>query len=373
MRNRTVHILLSALLFLTTSVAYPQSGISYKILDTFDRMFYNSHNPRIEVKAYNNTDENCKDQVDCIVRSYNGESLYCFTQQFSIAPGDSALLSFSFPVRTGFYRVSLERNGEVFQSATMGYEPERLPSRIDTSSAVKELWGNALKELAAIPHHIKFEKVKQRGAKDRNLYSVKFSSFGEETIEAFYCEPKKGGLYPVYITALDKNEPLAFPDESDERIELIVKPRTWVSLKDDNYYVGAVMDMIRAIDVVQKRRAADLKNIFMKGEGIGGAFALGASALDHRIAAVTVYAPAITNKRLQGDDVKYDIKNLSVYIESPVLMGIGLEDNICNPILNYELYNPIKSLKEYYLFVDGHKAPKLWRELEDNFCEKHKR
>lgn len=50
--------------------------------------------------------------------------------------------------------------------------------------------------------------------------------------------------------------------------------------KENYYYRGAFMDLVRAIDFVASRPEVNTKNIFAEGGSQGGAFTLAACALD---------------------------------------------------------------------------------------------
>ncbi len=370
--------------------AFAQDGIAYKIKEGYDRMFYKGNDPKIEVAVYNENEyEGYSSSVCCKVESFEGEWIYEFNQRFYVSPADSTILGFSFKVNPGFYRVILEKDGEVLEKAVMGYEPELLGCNknnpyvingmfsgngADTVdlSAVKEIWQGYVDKLNAVPINAEVVKIKKTGGKKRNAYKVTLSSADNVVIEGYYAEPKAKGVYPVVVTCTDKDEELYIPDGNsyEDRIDFVISPRS-TGVRNETYYFNICMDVIRAIDFVVQRKEVDLKNIFLQGRGIGGALVMAAAALDDRVTAVTAYAPALSNENVLGKDKIYDVKYLSGELKCPVLMGVGLKDTVCPPYLNFEIYNPIKSVKEYYIFVDGHIPSGLWGELADNFYRKH--
>ena len=67
----------------------------------------------------------------------------------------------------------------------------------------------------------------------------------------------------------------------------------------------------------------------------------------------------------------FDIKNLSPWIECPVIMGVVLQDEVCPPHTNFSCYNRISTDKEYYIYpLNGHNTPDSWNEARKVFFEK---
>lgn len=363
------------LLFASVVSLSAQYDISYKLLKSYDRVFYNTNNPVMDLKVYNNDNyEKCADEISCRVLKDSGEPVYFFNQSFTIAPGDSAQLSFSFQVPVGFYKVILEKEDSVITQACMGYEPEQIKSLPDSNFSFSDYWEGILLEMRATPMTPQLTKMKIKGGKLRNIYSVKVNSIGGGCVEGYLAVPKGKGVYPVVITCTDKNELLFMPDPNsrEEFIDFVISPRKGEMFKE-YYYRTLCIDVVRAIDYVVTRLDVDLKNIFLQGCGRGGAFVLAASALDRRVTAVAVYAPGLMNESVTDELKPYDIKNLSGRIEAPVIMGVGLEDEKCRPRENFSIYNLINSNKQYYIFVEGHTPPALWGDLAHNFFMKYLR
>jgi len=64
----------------------------------------------------------------------------------------------------------------------------------------------------------------------------------------------------------------------------------------------------------------------------------------------------------------FDVKNLAPWIECPVLMAVGLQDNVCPPHTNFAAYNQIRSEKKVYIFPDqGHSVPGQWYQIRMDF------
>lgn len=367
---------LTILLFiLLPFISMADNGLDYKILKIADRVFYNTHKPTIKVAVYNNHSiDKFSGSIVCRVEKYNGEHVFDFAQDFFVTPMDSSMLSFTFGLDKGFYKVSIIADDVVKDKVVMAYEPELTGTTADHNFDAERYYGAAFLQRERLPISSTFEKVKKTGGKLRNVYKVTVKSINGKSFEGYYVVPKKNGVYPVVITCTDKNELLSIPeiDAYSDRIDFVLTPRRAL-IHNENYYIGAYMDIIRAIDFVQDRKEADLMNICLQGTGSGGAMVLSAAALDKRVAAVSVYAPGYSNESVLDNVKLYEAKHLSGKIECPVIMGVGLEDTICTPIDNFDIYNPIKGRKEYYIFIQDHSLPAQWKEITDNFYMKHKR
>lgn len=369
-------ILLSiSILLISLFCARAQNEISYRIERSFERMFYNSNDPVIDITVYNRDNyEKYADTLFCTVTKDNGSRVYRFRQKFSVSPSDSAQLSFSFPLEPGFYNVALEREDTVMMGANIGYEPELIHSEVDSLFSFTDTWDSIVQELKATPVDAVVEKIKKLKTKARNIYSVKLKSIGGGTVEGYLAVPKKKGTYKAVITCTDKGEELYMPDgnSSEDLIDLVISPRKgW--LHKDYYYRTLCMDVVRGIDFLYSREDVELKNIFLKGRGRGAAFVIAASSLDNRVAAAAVYAPGLLAESALNELRPYDIKNLSGRVKAPVVMGVGLEDEVCRPRENFEIYNLIGSPKQYYVFIEGHTPPALWDEIVSNFFKKYER
>lgn len=363
------------IVLLSIICANAQNEISYRIEKSFDRMFYNTNDPTVDVSVYNNDNyEKYADTLYCRVVSDSGRKIYRFRQQFSVSPSDSAMISFSFPLNSGFYRVYIEREDTVILSANIGYEPEMIESRPDSLFSFSQTWDTFVQELKATPIDAEVVKLKKLKTKVRNIFSVKLKSIGGGIVEGYIAVPKKKGIYKTVITCVDKDEAPFMPDgnRGDSVIDLVISPRKG-GFNKEYYYRTLCLDVVRAIDYVYRREDVDLKNIFLKGKGRGGAFVMAACALDTRVTAAAVYAPGLTAESATNELKPYDIRNLSGRIKAPLLMGVGLEDTVCMPRQCFELYNPVTSPKQYYIFIEGHNQPLLWDEIAGNFFNRYER
>ena len=258
------------LLLLSFSLhSFASEGVSYKILQIASRVFYNSYKPVIKIAVNNGSQVNKNGSIICRVERDNGGHVFDFEQDFSVAPLDSALLSFRFGLDKGFYKVSLLVDGKLEECVNMVYEPELVEYNIDSTLVPEIYYAKYFEQLKRLPLSVTSEKVKKTGAKERTAHKLVIKGVGGKMFEGYCLAPKKRGVYPVVITCTDRDEVLRLPeiDAYDDRIDLVISPRRAV-IRNEAYYVGAYMDIIKTIDYVYGMKEADLKNIYLQGIGL---------------------------------------------------------------------------------------------------------
>jgi cephalosporin-C deacetylase-like acetyl esterase len=210
-----------------------------------------------------------------------------------------------------------------------------------------------------------------------------------ERVKGMYAKPKREGKFPVSIEYQGYSEGPRLPSlQWDGFAHLLMSIRgqgynkeghkygDWIVYglqnKEDYYYRGAYLDAVRAIDFVCTRPEVDTTRIVAQGGSQGGALTFAAAALDGRIKACAPGIPFLSDYRnyfkivpwprssfetyrKNHPDVSwehiykvlayFDIKNLAPLISCPLLMGIGVQDNVCPPHINLRLIMKLKGLK----------------------------
>lgn len=322
-----------------------------------------------------------------------------------------------FPPEPGFYRITLygEQQGlkSDFLKFNVGYRPEQIVSPIDAEPDFDLFWEATLKELSGVVPDFRMTWLEERSQGAKNIYRIEMYSLGNVRIEGYYAVPKQKGKFPSVISFLGYGSGGGFPnpDNMPGFCEFILSTRgqgiqlpvntygKWVvhGLEDklQYYYRGAFMDLVRGLDFLCSRPEVDIEKIFAEGGSQGGAFTLAACALDKRICAAAPYIPFLSDFRdyfkiapwprnvfeeyMRGHAESnweeiyrllsyFDIKNLAPRITCPIIMGVGLQDNICPPHINFSGYNQVKSPKHYYIYYDKeHTVGKSWWAIKDNF------
>jgi len=317
----------------------------------------------------------------------------------------------------GFYRCTAwaEKEGIKGEEVkfNIGYEPEKIVSPVDTLPGFAEFWKTTRAGLDQVKPNFRMTLLKEKSGTVRDLYQVKMQSFGNVTVEGFYAVPKAPGKYPVIVSYMGYGSDPWLPDgdQNPGFAEFVLSTRgqgiqkatntygDWIlyglDSKENYYYRGAFMDLVRAIDFVVSRPEVDPGKIVAEGGSQGGAFTLAACALDHRIRAAAPTIPFLSDypdyfkiapwpastfvgylkehPEKSWDEIYpllsfFDVKNLAPMIQCPILMAAGLQDDVCPPHTNFAAYNQITSEKKYHVFPDqGHSVPPQWNEIRMAF------
>ena len=152
------------------------------------------------------------------------------------------------------------------------------------------------------------------------------------------------------------------------------------------FYRGAIMDCLRGVDFVSSRPEVDTKRIGITGGSQGGMLSFAAAALDKRIALSAPDIPFVVDSmkgfkmtawpgiiiwgwhardpkhntwELAAATFSYvDPKNLAEWVECPVLMGVGLQDNVAPAPTAFAAYNQLRNSKDYRVYPEaGHGMP----------------
>jgi len=423
MKNR---ILFSAFFCLCIVQLFAQNTtntdtLSYIVPVTNNWVFYSPNNAEIEVISKNNTDKKVSENISLSIYTDKKAYLFSLSQDVTIHNNDSSKLRFNFQLpQPGFYRciLSKKNNGisKDIKKFNIGYEPEAVVSLPDRQPDFKAFWDKTKKELAGVAPEYKLTLLAELSTDKRKTYQVSMKSFGGVEISGYYCTPVKKGKYPATVFYMGYSSKPWHPNANDnpERVEFVLSVRgqglneptnvygDWIAYglesKENYYYRGAFMDLIRAIDFVSSRPEVDTKKIFAEGGSQGGAFTLVACALDNRITAAAPTIPFLSDypdyfqivnwpaepvKRKQAElhisDKQlfetlsyFDVKNFTDQIKCPIIMGVGLQDEVCPPHTNFSGFNRIRTEKEYHIFPTyGHDVPAEWWQLRAAFFEKH--
>ena len=311
----------------------------------------------------------------------------------------------------GFYRytVQLKRNNEIVteKKFNVGYEPEKIQSPIDAKVDFKEFWDSNLKEMAKVAPNYKLTLKPEYSQHGYDMYLVEMYSFGNELIRGYYAKPQKEGKHPVIVEYMGYgSSPYPANQWWDGFAYFVLSVRgqalnqptnrfgKWITYgldnKDDYYYRGAFMDVVRALDFVSSRPEIDSDKIAVRGGSQGGALSFVAASLDKRVKVAAPNIPFLSDypdyfkiapwpksdfdeymkdhPEAKWEDVYnllsyFDIKNLAQWIECPLIMGIGVQDNVCPPHINFAAYNQVKSKKRWMAFP--HHAHSVGKEYND--------
>lgn len=262
-------------------------------------------------------------------------------------------------------------------------------------------WQQTLEATSEFPLDPSFKKNRMRSIPGIDVFDVRFTSYGGLRIAGWYCKPGGSGPFPgLLIVPGYVSEPKLPKDYAAMGYAtLSVAPRGklrsnnvfnpgYPGLLMDNVenpesygYRGFYMDAVRAFDALAARPEVDGHRIGVHGSSQGGALTLLVAALRRdKVAAAAAGAPylcsmmgaaSLTNSypyqeindylRLypeRRDAVKgtldlYDIHNFAPSIRCPIIVNVGLRDDVCPPETGFALFGEIGSeQKRMYPYED---------------------
>ncbi|MFA5444142.1 MAG: acetylxylan esterase [Bacteroidales bacterium] len=396
--------------------------LDYKV-DAENGVFMEDDAHTLSLTIANNEEKTTKSIVYVTVSTDDFQPVAESSYKVRVKPGKQEVLTVNLDLpQPGFYRCTLrmETNGLKDNPVTfnVGYEPEKVVSPADALEDFDAFWAETRAELDRIPMRATMKLLREYSTGTKNVYYVEMRSLDNQIMGGYYAVPKKKGKYPALITYMGYGSDPWMPHTDGEPgfVSFVVSVRgqgiykqgnkyhnKWIvsGLEDKNeyYYRGAFMDLVRAIDFVCSRPEVDKARIAAEGGSQGGAFTLAACALDDRIA---VAAPAIPflsdypdyfrivdwprtdfdaymreNPQAEWDNIfrvltYFDIKNLAPRIKTPIIMAAGLQDETCPPHTNFAGYNMITAPKEYRIYQEnGHNTPPEWQEVRMAFFKKY--
>lgn len=327
--------------------------------------------------------------------------------------------------KPGFYRIEVfaDCNGlfSPVASANIGIRPTAIPSPADSQPDIDSFWKITRQELDATAPDFTMTLDSMLSNDIKRVYRVEMTSFGGVRINAMYSVPRMGGHHPALLTNIGYgqgvNDATINASSMPEYCELLLSVRgqglqmpqnpygEWITYglqnQYDYYYRGAYMDLVRAVDFLCSRPEVDSANIFASGISQGGALTYAVACLDNRISAIAPCVPFLSdfpdyfkivswprnlfdtailqNHSLTWEHVYrvlsyFDIKNLSHNIQCPVLMSVGLQDDICPPHTNFAGFNNVPNTVEKHYIVyprQGHGAADGWWEARQRFFNDH--
>lgn len=322
-------------------------------------------------------------------------------------------------VEPGFYKAYLTFDGLLAYERAMfgfGYEPEQIVSPPDPAFDFERYWQDARAELAAVKPRYNVTRVDSLCTPARNVFLVEMHSLGDVRIRGWYSVPSKPGKYPavMQVPGYSGNMLPEYVDYGEDIIGFGLNIRGHGNSQDDvdpgfpgylfsgigdketYIYRGAYMDCVRGIDFLFSRPEVDTTRVGVEGGSQGGALTFATAALDNgRIKVCVPLVPFLSDFRdyfrvaawpaneftdfmdsqweMSWDDIfrvlsYIDIKNLAGWIRAPMLMGVGLVDDVCPPHINFAAYNQVKSEKRYIVYpYAGHGLPEDFYEQRMKF------
>jgi cephalosporin-C deacetylase len=265
-----------------------------------------------------------------------------------------------------------------------------------------KFWEKILEELESIPLNASVELDPFRSSEQVEVFEVKYDSLNGLRIAGWYCLPRERSeplparvFYPGYISepTLPKSHALqgyatfgAAPRGklgSNKSFNPGYPGLLTYNINDrDNYgYKGFYIDAVRVIDFLLQQPEVDSNRIGIQGSSQGGALTLVVAALRQQIRAASAGAPYLAGvvdafqltrtypyeeindylsiypeKRSEVANTwnYYDCFNFAERIQCPIIVYIGLQDDVCPPETAYPLMEKIGTSEKKLYEYDGH-------------------
>ena len=280
---------------------------------------------------------------------------------------------------------------------------ERFVTQVTRPDDFEEFWQGVMAEVAQAPLEPQVRPEPMRSNDDVHVSQVTYRSLGGLQIATWYCVPARGeGPFPAIIHFPGyKSEPALRREWGAKGvITLTVAVRGklrsnsqfnpgypgllthGIESRDTYGYKGVIADCVRGVDFLLSRPEVDPEAIFAFGSSQGGGLTLITSALRSEIKGgvsgypflccfpesmnmlrsypydeLSCYARAYPERVPQMLETLryYDAVNFVGWVKCPMVVGIGLEDEVCPPETSYAAYRGLAGPKELWLYPgSGH-------------------
>ena len=283
-------------------------------------------------------------------------------------------------------------------------------------------WDDILAQAAQIPLNPSVEPLPLRSTPEVEVYEVHYDSLDGIRIAGWYCLPvSRRGKLPAILHVPGYNQDPPIPKDSARLgyAAFSAAPRGKIrsnaqfnpgypgllthNIVDRNTYSyrGFYIDAVRAFDFLLDRAEVDPERIGVTGSSQGGALTLVVSGLRPQVRAAAAGAPYLCGfmdaielthtypyqeirdyvrlyperrERVGRTLAYFDGIHFGPRIKSPIIVNIGLRDNVCPPETGYAAFKTIASQDKtlYPYDQSGHDAGgPAHKPILDAFFAKH--
>jgi len=272
-----------------------------------------------------------------------------------------------------------------------------------------DFWDTTLKQVAQVPLRPSFEYVAERSTDEVAVYDVHYDSWEGVRISGWYAVPRAAGPHPALMLVPGYISEPVIPRSWAQQgyAAFAVAPRGKLRSNDrfnpgypgllvhnivdpNTYgYRGFYVDAVRAVEAVLTRPEVDADRVGVHGSSQGGALTITTAALMPDVvtcgAAGAPYlcgfmeSARLTHsypyeeineylrdhpeheQRVAESVGYYDGINFAPNIQAPMLVYIGLEDDVCPPETGFAVHEAMKCEKELLTYERcGHDAGHHW-------------
>ena len=350
-----------------------------------------------------------------VVTTEDGKKVFERTSKFDIGRNGSQSVAVSIPPREpGFYKLAIQLNLTAYDDTVrkvFGVAPEKIVAKQYKPADFDAFWQRSKTMLGNIKPQYKITYNARLSTNDIKVYLVEMQSWGNATIRGWLSIPQRRPKrlpvryrVPGYLVAMTpsftEDDFAVFQinvrgnGNSKDAITTRGQQYNYINIEDKESYVyrAVYLDCLRGLDFIcdsAKRFGLDTSRISIDGGSQGGCLAIVVAALDKRIKAVTTEVPLYSDFRnasriarlsppkgetpvwLLNNFVEkhpgftyeklyqvwdyFDPINFAPMVKVPVLMGIGLLDDLCPPGCSMAMYNQI-ACKDKEVWISADKA-----------------
>jgi cephalosporin-C deacetylase len=272
----------------------------------------------------------------------------------------------------------------------------RKPSDFDA------FWDDVLQQASAIPLDAQLIHDPLRTSDDVEVFQVFYTSLDHVRIAAWYCRPvKRAERAPavMFLPGYQMDPPIPKEWARKGYIALSVAPRGklrsnrqfnpgYPNLLTHNIvdrhtyaYRGFYVDTWRGIDVLLSRPEVDPARLGVTGSSQGGGLTITTAAMRREVRAAAAGAPYLCGyldsidlthtypyeeindylrlyperrRDVEATLAYFDGINFAGRISCPIIVNIGLQDNVCPPETGYALFEHIGAQDKRLYPYDGH-------------------
>jgi cephalosporin-C deacetylase len=273
-----------------------------------------------------------------------------------------------------------------------------------------EFWEGVLRDLERIPLNEQVEHLPLRSTAEVDVFEVTYNSLDRVRIACWYCVPRDATRplpaivhVPGYVseplmpkaTALKGYAALSVAPRGKLRSNRQFNPGypglLTHNIVDRNTYSyrGFYADAVRAVDFLRARPEVDSTRIGVTGSSQGGALTIVTTALHDEVACAAAGAPYLCgfmdaarlthsypyeeiNEYLRRHPERearvrrtleyFDGINFASRITCPIIVNIGLQDDVCPPETGFAMFREIRSAEKQLYTYDNcmHDAGSYW-------------
>jgi cephalosporin-C deacetylase len=263
-------------------------------------------------------------------------------------------------------------------------------------------WQEVWRQAEAMPLAPELVPDPLRTSADIEVFQVCYDSLDQVRIAAWYCRPsRRAERSPaiLFLPGYQMDPPIPKEWARKGYLALSVAPRgklrsmrqfnpgypnllTYNIVDRQTYaYRGFYVDAWRGIDFLLSRPEVDPTRIGVTGTSQGGGLTISTAAMRPEVRAAAAGAPYLCGimdaielthtypyqeindyvrlhpeRRAMVEDTLayFDGLNFAAQITCPIIVNIGLQDNVCPPETGYALFNRIGAIEKRLYTYDGH-------------------